>query len=213
MSRKPQVEVTGWEARYYDYFLNLVSFGRYKYFIEQVVEELQLPSRGNVMDLGAGTGRLAELMLKRLDQHSRLYALDIGKEMIRHLAKRQQKDSRLVIVHQRIEQPFRLPVPMDVAFVSFVMHGLPQMQRWQVIENVYHNLRPGGKFCILDYNSFALASCPWYIRFYIRQIECEPTEDFIVRDWPALLREHGFSQFESRYYIKNYVRLLCGYKS
>lgn len=213
MSKKPQVEVSGWEARYYDFFINLISLGRYKYFLGRVIEELQLPSQGNVMDLGAGTGRMAELVLNQLDQNSRFYALEIGKEMINHLTKLQQKDPRLIIIPQRIDEPFLLPEPIDLTLISFVLHGLKQTQRMKVIENVYTNLRTGGKFCILDYNSFAIDQSPWYIRFAIRQLECEPTEDFIARDWPTLLTEHGFSHIHIRYHFKNYIRLLCCVKN
>ncbi len=213
MSKKPQVEVSGWEARYYDFFINLISLGRYKYFLRRVIEELQLPSQGNVMDLGAGTGRMAELVLNRLDQNSRFYALEIGKEMIDHLTKLQQRDPRLIIIPQRIDEPFLLPEPVDLSFISFVLHGLQQAQRIKVIENVYANLRTGGKFCILDYNSFAIDQSPWYIRFAIRQLECEPTEDFIARDWPTWLTEHGFSHVHIRYHFKNYIRLLCCIKT
>lgn len=213
MSKKPQVEVSGWEARYYDFFINLISLGRYKYFLRRVIEELQLPSQGIVMDLGAGTGRMAELMLNRLDQNSRFYALEIGKEMIDHLTKLHQRDPRLIIIQQRIEEPFHLPEPIDLALISFVLHGLQQAQRIKVIENVYTNLRTGGKFCILDYNSFAIDQSPWYIRFAIRQLECESTEDFIVRDWPTLLTERGFSHFHIRYHFNNYIRLLCSVKT
>lgn len=213
MSRKPQVEVSGWEARYYDFFMNFIFLGRYTNFIKRIGEELQVPPQAKVMDLGAGTGRMAEIILSQLDQNSRLYALEIGKEMIQHLTKLQQRDPRLIIIQQRIDEPFQLPDPIDLSFISFVLHGLQQTQRLQVIENVYSNLRTGGRFCILDYNSFEVSQAPWYIRFAIRRLECKPTEDFIARDWPTLLSERGFSHIHIRPHFRNYLRLLCGVKT
>jgi SAM-dependent methyltransferase len=152
---------------------------------------------------------MAELMLNRMNKQGRIYALEIGAEMKEQLFQRQINDTRLLIIHQRIDEPFQLSVKTTFAFISFVLHGLNQDQRLQVMENVYQNLQDGGKFCILDYNYFSVEDAPWYVRFAIRRIECAPTEDFIIRDWPFLLVEKGFSNISLRQYVKGYVRLLC----
>jgi len=209
MTNKPQVEITGWEARNYDRFLNFIFLGRYEKFISRVINDLQLRPEEIIADLGAGTGRMASLMLQQMNNQGRIYALEIGEEMKEQLSRLQKRDERLTIIHQRIDEPFLLPIQVTLVFISFVLHGLNQPERLQVIQNVHQNLTVGGKFCILDYHHFSLPDAPWYIRFGIRHIECKPTEDFISRDWPALLQEKGFSNIQVNQYASKYIRLLC----
>ncbi len=212
MSSKPQVEITGLEARFYDLLLNLISFRRYEVFIRRVIADLNLNENEIVMDLGAGTGKNDKLMFDYLGPESRIYALEIGEEMRRQLAELQKNEPRLVIINQRIEKAFRLPEQASLAFISFVIHGLKQENRLMVVQNVADNLRPGGRFCILDYNHFSVDNAAWYIRFGIRRMECKPTEDFIDRDWPALLEEKGFTDVSTKTYFGGIVRLLCSVK-
>jgi ubiquinone/menaquinone biosynthesis C-methylase UbiE len=209
MTKKPQVEITGWEARNYDRFLDLIFLGRYEKFVSRVIDDLQLRPEELVADLGAGTGRMASLILKQMNKQGRIYALEIGEEMKEQLYRLQKRDDRLMIIHQRIDEPFLLPIKVTLVFISFVLHGLKQAERLQVIQNVYQNLQVGGKFCILDYNHFSLLNAPWYIRLVIRHLECKPTEDFIARDWPALLQEKRFSNIQFNLYFSKYIRLLC----
>ncbi|MFZ0389395.1 MAG: methyltransferase domain-containing protein [Calditrichia bacterium] len=209
MGDKPQVEITGLEARFYDRLLNLLSVGRYNALLKKMINDLPLREQEVVMDLGAGTGKNAELILQRLNDSSRLYALEIGEEMRRQLQRRRQNDSRISILNQRIEEPFSLPEPATVALISFVLHGLPQGKRLKVVENAANNLLPGGRFCIWDYNHFTVDEAPWWVRLGVRKIECKPTEEFIRQDWPRILHRYGFESHQTRTYFRSYIRLLC----
>ncbi len=209
MPARSKVEVKGLEARFYDLLMNLITLGRYEGFIRQAIADLNLREDDVVMDLGAGTGKNAELMFRHLGPRGKVYALEIGKEMLEQLQQRQQNEPRLHIINQRIDEPFRLPEPATVAFISFVLHGFEQEDRLKIIENVRHNLSEGGRFCILDYNQFSVDESPWYVRFAIRKVECELAEDFINRDWPTILRDQGFEFDGETTYFRNYVRLLC----
>ncbi|UCF64317.1 MAG: methyltransferase type 11, partial [bacterium] len=62
MKKKPQVEIVGWEAKNYDRFLNFISIGKYESFIRQVILDLKIRENEIIMDLGAGTGKNAEIM-------------------------------------------------------------------------------------------------------------------------------------------------------
>ena len=212
MKKKPQVEIVGWEARNYDNFLNFISFGQYQSFIYKAIENLDIREDEIIMDLGAGTGKNEEIMLQYMGTQGKIYALEIGEEMREQLNKRQMKDSRIHIINQRIEQSFQLPEKASLAFISFVLHGLEQSNRLRVIENIANNLRDSGRFCILDYNHFAVQDSPWYVKFAIRKVECETTEDFISRDWEEILTSCGFENFSSKLFFRNYLRLICCHK-
>lgn len=212
MKKKPQVEIVGWEAKYYDRFLKFISIGKYESFIRQVILDLEIRENEIIMDLGAGTGKNAEIMLQYMSANSKIYALEIGEEMRDQLAKRMMADARIHILNQRIEQSFQLPENASLAFISFVLHGLDQSNRLRVLKNVSSNLTESGRFCVLDYNHFAVQESPWYVKFAIRKVECETTEDFISRDLEKLLSENGFEKFSTKTYFKNYLRLLCCHK-
>ncbi len=212
MSSRPQVEIIGFEAKFYDMLLNTISFGKYGSFIRGAISDIKLSTDEVVMDLGAGTGKNAELMLNRMGPAGKIYALEIGEEMRRQLEQRRENDQRITVINQRIEQPFQLPEKATLAFISFVIHGLQQSDRLKVVRNVRDNLAEGGRFCILDYNHFVVDEAPWYVQFGIRKLECKPTEEFINHDWPELLRGEGFGNFEEQIYFKGYLRLLCATK-
>ena len=212
MPRSPRVELQGFEARYYDSLLKLGTLGKYEKFIQKAIMDLHLNSEEVILDLGAGTGKNAELILRRLNSNSKIYALEIGEEMIKQLQKRQRRYSQIHIIRQRIEDSFQLPQPATLAFISFVLHGLDHEKRREVLQNVHHNLAEGGKFCILDYNHFDIDEAPWYLRVFIRKFECKPAADFIQRDWPTILEQNGFNKISQKFYFKNYLRLLCAFK-
>ncbi len=210
MAQRSKVEVTGLEARWYDLLMNLITLGKYAEFIRRVIADLQLQPGQKVLDLGAGTGRNDVLMIPYLKEEGKIYALEIGKEMQDQLRKKQQEYPQIELLDQRIEQPFSLPEKVDKAFISFVLHGFEQPDRLKIIENVKNNLKPGGEFCILDYNHFVVDRAPRYIRFFIRRLECELAEDFINRDWKKFLSELGFQNLREHRYFGGYIHLLCG---
>lgn len=213
MTKKPQVEITGLEARYYDSLMNMITFRSYESFIRRAINDVPVNPEDVVMDLGAGTGKNAGLMLMKMNEKAKIYAIEIGEVMRQQLAERQARDPRIIILNQRIEEPFLLPEPATLTFMSFVIHGLKQEIRLKAIQNVYNNLADNGRFCILDYNHFNVSDAPWYVRFGIRRIECETTEDFILRDWSTILQVYGYTDFITHTYLKGYIRLLCCRKS
>ncbi len=209
MAKRTKVEVKGLEARWYDWLMNLITLGKYSDFIQQVIADLQLQPGEKVVDLGAGTGRNDVLMMPYLKENGKIYALEIGKEMQDQLRKKQGKYPQIELLDQRIEEPFSLPEKVDKAFISFVLHGFEQPERLKIIENVKQNLKSGGEFCILDYNHFAVDRASWYIRFFIRKLECELAEDFINHDWKEILTELGFTNLREHRYFGGYIHLLC----
>jgi ubiquinone/menaquinone biosynthesis C-methylase UbiE len=151
-----KVEVTGFEARHYDLFMNLITGGTYPFFIRQVVKDMQIQPADSILDLGSGTGRNISLMNKYLSEEGRVLGLDIGSEMLEQAQHRFANHPRVIIENRRIEEPLPYQDEFNKVFISFVLHGLIQEDRLKVIANVYRALKPGGEFLILDYNEFDL---------------------------------------------------------
>ena len=207
-----KVEVSGLEARHYDFFMNLITGGTYPFFIRRVVKDMQIQPADSILDLGSGTGRNISLMNRYLSEEGRVLGLDIGSEMLEQAQRRFANHPRVTIENRRIEEPLPYEEEFTKGFISFVLHGLIQEDRLKVIANVCRALKPGGEFLILDYNEFDLKGSPWLVRFAFG-LECPLATDFIGRSLQAMLREHGFDEFRVLTYYLGYVRLLAARKA
>jgi ubiquinone/menaquinone biosynthesis C-methylase UbiE len=202
-----KVETKGFIAAHYDTLLDIVSFGKYSPIVKSAIEMMGIRLGDKILDLGAGTGRNACLMMKYLSQKGELVGIDISEKMISQFRKKCAKFPNAKIINARADQflPFR--GKFDKVLISLVLHGFPQNIRETVIRNVLEVLGDGGDFFILDYNEFALEEMPFYLRIPFKIIECPYAFDFIERDWKKILADNGFSDFEE-YIFFNYVRLL-----
>lgn len=210
---KSKVEIKGFTAKHYDTLLNIITFGGYSSFIRKVIHLMEIKSTDRIIDLGAGTGRNACLMMKYISTNGGLIGLDISEEMEKQFEKKCSEFPNAKFVHQRIDASLPYVEEFDKAFISFVLHGFPQDVREVIIENAFRSLRKGGKFFILDYNEFSMKDMPLYLKIPFKLFECPYAFDFIRRDWKKVLIEKGFEHFEEQLFFKEYVRLISVTKS
>ncbi len=207
-----KVEVTGFEARYYDTLMNLITLGWYPSFIRRAIADLELREGERILDLGAGTGRNALLMREHIGSEGEVLGLEIGEEMQAQFRRKTAAYPNLHLEDHRIDEP--LPQEyvgrFDRVFISFVLHGFVQEKRDAIITNAARALRPGGIFALLDYNNFDVDRAPAWVRFAIRKVECPLAEDFIRRETREMLAKHGFGDFRQTEYLKGHIRLLQG---
>ncbi|MGD2252006.1 MAG: methyltransferase domain-containing protein [Anaerolineales bacterium] len=206
-----KVEVTGFEARHYDLMMNLITGGTYPFFIRRAVRQMCIQPEDAILVLGCGTGRNIDLMNGYLSKRGRVVGLDIGPEMLEQAQRRFAQLPHISIENRRVEHPLPYQLEFDKVFISFVIHGLIQEDRLQIIANAHRALRPGGEFIVLDYNQFDMPSAPWLVR-QIFKLECRLATDFVGRDWLAILRQQGFDAFRSHPHYLGYVRLLAARK-
>ena len=207
-----KVEIQGLEARHYDRIMNGMTVGLYRNFIKTAIAGMNIRPDESILDLGCGTGRNARLMHEHLSDEGSITGMDISEEMEKRFRENCAGLENIRYVNQRVDIPFRMDAPFDIAFISFVLHGFPQEVRMKLIENVYGNLKPGGRFCILDFSEFSLKEMPFYYRIPFKAIECPYAFDYIERDWKTTLENNGFGDFEEAFMFKKYVRLLTAYK-
>jgi len=203
-----KVEVRGFMARHYDALLDLVTFGFYRYFIKEAISWLDIQKSDRIIDLGAGTGRNACLMVQHLSESGKIVGIDVSNEMAAQFIKRCRNFPNVSFLRQRIDIHFELNETFDKALLSFVFHGFPQEVRETILDNCFNLLKPGGKLILLDYNEFSPDSLPWYLRYPFKITECPYAYDFIQRDMAKLLAQHGFSRGNERLFFKGMVRCL-----
>ncbi len=207
-----KVEVKGWEARYYDRLMDLITLGYYPIFIRRVIGALGLKEGMRVADFGAGTGRNALLMRKYIGQSGKIVGFEIGEEMQEQFHKKTAPYSNIKLLPLRIDEELPFSQEFDLVFISFVLHGFVQDLRDRIIQNAYNILKSGGIFAILDYANFNVDEANAVVKFAIRKIECPLAEDFIRRDTKQMLASHGFCGFSEQLFMGGYVRLLKGRK-
>ena len=207
-----KVETKGFIASHYDALLDIVSFGKYSLIIKSAIEMMGIRQGDKILDLGAGTGRNACLMMKYLSQKGELIGIDISEEMISQFRKKCADFPNAKIINARVDQSLPFRRKFDKVFISLVFHGFPQSVREAVIKNIFGVLKDGGNLFILDYNEFALEEMPFYLKIPFKIIECPYAFDFIKRDWKKILTDRGFSDF-GEYIFLNYVRLLKATKT
>jgi demethylmenaquinone methyltransferase/2-methoxy-6-polyprenyl-1,4-benzoquinol methylase len=198
-------------AKHYDALLDIVTFGRYAPFIARVIRMMEVSPQDKILDLGAGTGRNAYLMMRYLSQGGQLVGIDISEEMIEQFQKKCANFPNARIINARIDRSLPLREKFDKAFISFVLHGFPQNVRETVIKKTFELLKDGGALFILDYNEFALEEMPFYLRVPFKFMECPYAFDFIEKDWKEILAGIGFDDVEEHAFFK-YVRLLKAIK-
>ncbi len=204
-----KVEVRGWEARNYDSLMDIITLGRYRGFIRDAIAAMGLEPGERILDLGAGTGRNAALMLEHVGEAGWITAWEIGEDMRRAFGARLGDRPNVELVDRRIDLPKEdFERPYDRVFISFVLHGLPHESRLVVLDNAFAALRPGGRFHILDYTEGPVDAPPFYRRWFLKYAECPYAVDFVERDWGSILSGAGFLEPSRRFFMRKIVQLL-----
>jgi len=161
-----------------------------------------------ILDLGAGTGRNANLITLHLSPQGKYLGIDISRKMIAQFKKKCGEFPGASIIQARAERTLPFKIKFDKVLTSFVLHGFPQETQEAIIMNARSVLKERGEFLILDYNEFSISKMPFYFRVPFKLIECSHAFDFIQRNLEMILKERGFNHFEKHLFFSGYVRLL-----
>jgi demethylmenaquinone methyltransferase/2-methoxy-6-polyprenyl-1,4-benzoquinol methylase len=192
--------------------MNVLSGGLYSGFISSAISAMHIRPEDRILDLGCGTGRNACLMRRHLNDQGYILGMDVSEEMGAQFRRNCRRYSNAAFMNQRADMPFALDDPFDKIVMSFVLHGFPHESRLKTLENIYNNLKPGGKFLLLDFAEFKMAEMPPFHRKVFTTVECPYAFEFVEMDWQEILRGVGFATFAERHWLKNYVRLLAAMK-
>ena len=208
MSERSKVVITGFEAKYYDELLNILSFFQYPKFIKRVIfEETDVKSGSNIAELGVGNGRNAILFAQKTGKDGKVVGFDISDDMIDKAKRKTKKYPNIEIVkHSILESyPSKYENFFDVAFISFVFHGLEDYEKERMLENLKFILKKGAKFYILDYSQTDINKTPFYYRFFIKKLECPLALEFLSYNLDENLKKHGFVLTKRHFHFKNLI--------
>jgi len=205
---RSKVEIGSWGAHYYDFLLNVLSLGRYSYFIRQVVEKMGIKSGQSILDLGSGTGKNECFMAEKVGPYGKIVGVDVSDEMLSRARKRCRNYPNVIFKKQRAELPLPYKEDFEVVFISFVLHGFENDQKLRIIHNAYQALKVGGSFYVLDYAEFDLGRMWVPLRWAFTHWECQLAVEFLELEIKEMLRSQGFSNFGEEFFFKRYLRLL-----
>ena len=120
----------------------------YEEMLERAAEAVAGAKPGRVIDLGAGTGALAQAVLRRCGEAGVLL-IDADGEMLAQARERLAPFAGRV---QYAERPFQGPLPpCDVAVASLALHHVPTMgEKRKIFAAIHAALPPGGVFVNAD---------------------------------------------------------------
>ena len=166
-----------------------------------------------VLDLGAGDGRLLDLVLRARPQAAGV-ALDFSPPMLDRLRQRFDTINRVQVVSHDLGKPLPPLGTFDVVVSSFAIHHVEHERKRQLYEEVWNALSPGGVFCNLEH--VASASEYGHERFLDAMGTTAGDEDpsnklLDVQTQLVWLREIGFSDVDC-YWKWRELALLVGRK-
>ncbi len=208
MVPRSKVEISGHWAPYYDYLMDLLFLGTYPRFMADVVDKMQVEPGDEIIDLGAGTGRNARLLLNRVGPTGRIVGVDISPQMLARARRRCERYPEISFVQHRIEQPLPFTEEFDKVFISFVLHGFEDEDKRRIIANAQRALKPNGILWVLDYNEFDLDHLWFPLRWIFRQFECQLAMEFLRLNLKEMLSDSGFRSFDCYGLFHGYLRLL-----
>lgn len=127
-------------ARFYDAIYHQLRDGvDNQFFLDQIVK-----TKGKVLEVGVGTGRL---FMEALQHGADIYGIDVSQFMIDVLVKKLNPETAKRIYHQSIVD-FDLKSKFNLIVAPFrvMMHLIEKQDQLAALNNVYHNLNPGGVF-------------------------------------------------------------------
>jgi ubiquinone/menaquinone biosynthesis C-methylase UbiE len=118
--------------------------------IDQVVAALDIRPGMIIADVGAGSGVLSGPLATATSAKGVVYAVDIDKELLAHVAERaaRVKITNIRTVLGEFTDP-KLPEKVDLALMNDVLHHIAD--RATYLRNLATYLKPGGRIAIVDF--------------------------------------------------------------
>jgi ubiquinone/menaquinone biosynthesis C-methylase UbiE len=145
-----------------------------------------------LLDLGCGTGRSLRGMAGSLVPNPTCYGLDFSEGM---LAQARRFDPTYRLVRASAPLPPFAANRFDLVFCVHAFHHFPD--KYQVVQNAYRLLRPGGVLAIVNFDPHQCQN--WYVYDYFAGVLDTDLKRFVpVAEKETMLHRAGFQQIQSQ---------------
>ena len=154
-------------ARYYDLMNTLLSFGIHHLWKRTAIKMLQLAPGDRILDVCGGTGDLAILAAKKLNNSGQVIVYDINRAMIQaglHKVIHTPIEKRIQYIQgdaENISFPDRY---FDNAMVGFGIRNVTHMEKG--FSEMYRVLKHGGKMMCLEFSKPTAPFFRWLYDIY-----------------------------------------------
>ena len=132
------------QARDYDRFRERLLQGR-----ERLIELLRIGAGDRVVELGAGTGRVAAFYAERVPALASLTLVDLCPALLSKARERSQAWPHTAVIEADATR-YRPPWPVDKAYFSYALTMIPDW--FLAIDNAVAMLQPGGVVGVVDFH-------------------------------------------------------------
>jgi len=142
-------EFDAWAANYDQsvYANSGFPFEGYSCVLQTIVDQADVRSNSSVLDLGVGTGNLAQLFAKR---GCEIWGLDFSTEMLR-LARTKLPNATLEQADLRAKWPPAFQRQFDYIVSAYTFHHFPREEKVRLVQDLLNDhLFPGGQLIIGD---------------------------------------------------------------
>ncbi|HTS47377.1 MAG TPA: methyltransferase domain-containing protein [Bryobacteraceae bacterium] len=176
----------------------------------EILDAMNLKPGMNVADIGAGSGLFSRLVAGRVAPGGTVYAVDISKNMIDHIAKvaKDENIPNLKPVLGDPKSPKLAPNSVDVVFIIDSYHHFEYPA--DMLAEINKALRPDGMLMLIDFKRIDRVS-PEYILKMVRAGEGTFTDEFLNAGFDLVERRDDM--FPDNYMLKFKHRVPAAVKS
>jgi ubiquinone/menaquinone biosynthesis C-methylase UbiE len=115
-----------------------------------------------IAEVGAGSGRLAVKMARKVSDSGKVYANDIDPEAIRFMRKRirREKINNMVIIRGKVDDPLLPPGEIDIVYVVNTYSYFEKPVR--LMNNIIQALKADGRLVIIEYDPVKAPEAGWH---------------------------------------------------
>ncbi|MBD2666539.1 methyltransferase type 11 [Richelia sinica FACHB-800] len=167
--------------------LAALSVGGEARFRQLALQGLTIDSGSQILDLCCGSGQATEFLLKLSPNVTGLDASP------RSLQRARSNVSNATYVEAFAENMPFADHQFDVVHTSAALHEMQPEQIWQILQEVYRVLKPGGLFTLVDFHPPTNPIFWPGVAMFFWLFETETAWQLLKTDLPQLLTQVGFS--------------------
>jgi ubiquinone/menaquinone biosynthesis C-methylase UbiE len=157
----------------------------------RILDHLGLKPGSNVADIGAGSGLISRLIAQRVGPNGTVYAVDIARNMVEHIAKtaQEQRIPNLKAVLGDPKSPKLEPASVDVVCIIDAYHHFEFPK--EMLAEIKKALRPDGMLVLVDFKRVEGIS-QQYILKMVRAGQGTFTDEFVNAGFELVERHDDF---------------------